>query len=93
VVKHWERVRLPQRCGLCGELLRPGEAVAIYDGTVGMRRRPLRLLRCGPCEGGAPPDLPADIVHEETPQPAIDFTRLGLLPITFTGRQPGEDDQ
>jgi hypothetical protein len=56
--------------------------VAVY--TVG-NRRPLRLLRCGPCEGGAPPDLPADIVHEETRPPAIDFTRLGLLPITFTG--------
>lgn len=85
----WERIRSPTHCGGCGAQLEVGAPVLVHFAAT-QGRRPRRFLRCGACVGGVPPDLPTEIVYAE-PRPALDFTRVGLLPLEFQLREPGEE--
>lgn len=79
----WQRVRWPRRCGRCGDVIAVGAPVLILEVAGG-------LARCETCAGPAPPDLPLDIEMEKPP--ALDMTRLGLLPLEWKrDREPGED--
>lgn len=53
----WERVTGPAiRCGRCGRHLTTGDPVFVYRFDRGTRD-PLRLYRCDPCAGEAPPTV------------------------------------
>jgi hypothetical protein len=86
----WGRARVVMQCGSCGEVIRVGAPVCLIQIAPKIIKR-----RCAPCAGGAPPDLPSAVVLDETPRPAIDLTRFGVLPLDFSGprveREPGEE--
>lgn len=55
---YWARVTGPAvRCGRCGRPLTTGDPVFVYCFDRGGTRDPLRLFRCDPCGGAAPPQL------------------------------------
>jgi len=93
-MREWTRARGTRHCGGCGAEIRVGDAMIEYT-FKRANGRSLTLRRCAECEGGAPPDLPTIIEFDRTPKPAIDFTRIGLLPLDYkqraAEREPGEE--
>lgn len=88
----WERVRDSAVCGNCGRRLTAGDPVFVFTFVRGSLR-PLRLLRCDPCAGSAPPNLPAVIVRAI----GTDAPRVALGPWAereareLLIREPGEE--
>lgn len=79
--REWIRSAVSTRCGRCNELINKGDPVLLI--VVVRGSRVLRFLRCGDCEGPAPPSLPPFV--ERTPIVPLP-TRVGsLLPF---GREP-----
>lgn len=80
----WSRSAIPTRCGRCGELINKGDPVLLIAMVPRASGRALRFVRCGACEGPAPPDLPPLV--ERAPIAPSALHRVGsLLPF---GREP-----
>jgi len=84
----WSRATVPQLCGSCRRQIVAGEALLVLGVGVGDRAGKITKVRCTTCVGPAPPDLPDRI--EQAPRPALDMTRIGLLPLQWS-REPGEE--
>jgi hypothetical protein len=88
-MRTWTRAALDHVCGRCGLPIGKGDPlVRVTLAGVGHA-----LLRCQACESATegtmpPPDLPTE-GRTATTRPALDFTRLGLLPLDFSRREPG----
>jgi hypothetical protein len=83
----WIRAHAGLRCGACGDLLEPGDPVAIHT----FHGSHARLVRCESCikarGGDAAPDL--DPLPARPPDPPA-FTDLATLAREFKRRQAGE---
>lgn len=80
------RAAVPTLCGNCHRQIAVGEPLLLLLVTPTITKR-----RCGPCAGGAPPDLPREL--QTSAPPPLDMTRLGLLPLDWSRgeREPGEE--
>jgi len=89
----WTRTALPILCGRCGRQLAKGDPVLVIE--LPGARRTLRFLRCDRCEGPAPPDLPALIVHGGIVTTPLVRLGAGMLPLDWkmraAEREPGEE--
>ena len=86
-MRTWTRATHTRQCGLCGEPQRVGAPILEY--VIANHT----FVRCSTCEGGAPPDLPLIIERQDHPQPALNWGRLGLLPLDFKTRAAVEDER
>lgn len=96
-MRTWKRSAVDTLCGNCHKPLRLGDPMQVI--TYPERQISVQKVRCGVCaDGPVPPDLPAAIVHGNTPIMPRMPVRFGResLPLDFkmaaAGREPGEDD-
>jgi len=85
----WTRARVATLCGSCHRHIVAGEPLLQLAVGVGAKTGRIVKVRCTTCVGPAPPDLP-ERIELEPPRPALDMTRIGLLPLQWT-REPGEE--
>jgi hypothetical protein len=81
----WTRDHTVRRCGHCGQEIPIGDVFLLLS----LNGKLLKKYRCQACAGPAPPDLPT-VIEEAPPPPALDFTRIGLLPLDFSRREKQE---
>lgn len=83
--REWIRSAVSTRCGNCNTEIHKGDPVLLI--VIVRGSRVLRFVRCGDCEGPAPPSLPPLVERTPiVPSPS----RLGATLLPF-GREPRGD--
>lgn len=87
-MKTWRRSPVEERCGLCSATIPAGAPFLAFTFPT-VKAQKLRCARL-PCAGEpVPVALPATIT--KAAPPPLDMTRLGLLALDFSRREPGEE--